>query len=268
MKSSQGVVFKRRQNILKALQEKRVILVEDLAKELNVSEITIRRDLQSFDDQHLIERFYGGARLIEGAFQKEEFPAVRPQRSKKQEIAKLASTLVHDQDMICINSGSTAFLLLNYLADRNVTIITNNGRAIFRNPTSKAEVVLSGGEIYEKKKSLVGDFALHTFSRVTANICFLGVGGINEKGISTFALPETAVNKLILERTNGPRIVVAEGSKVGREHNFFTADISLITHLITDHSADKEQIKKIEAKGVKVLFVSDSNDAGEINTES
>ena len=95
---------------------------------------------------------------------------------KKQEIAKLAATLVNDHDMIFINSGSTAFLLLNYLSDRNVTIITNNGRAIFRNPSSKAEIVLSGGEIYEKKKSLVGDFALYTFSKVTANICFLGVG--------------------------------------------------------------------------------------------
>ena len=76
MKSSQGIVFKRRQHILKALQEKKVVLVEDLAKELAVSEITVRRDLQSFDDQHLIERFYGGARLLEGSFQKEEYPAV------------------------------------------------------------------------------------------------------------------------------------------------------------------------------------------------
>ena len=141
---------------MKALQEKKVVIVEDLAKELDVSEITVRRDLQSFDDQHLIERFYGGARLLEGSFQKEEYLAVKPHRSKKQEIAKLAATLVHDHDMIFINSGSTAFLLLNYLSDRNVTIITNNGRAIFRNPSSKAEIVLSGGEIYEKKKSLVG----------------------------------------------------------------------------------------------------------------
>ena len=263
MKSSQGIVYKRRQHILKALQEKKVVLVEDLAKELGVSEITVRRDLQSFDDQHLIERFYGGARLLEGSFQKEEYPAVKPHRSKKQEIAKLAATLVHDHDMIFINSGSTAFLLLNYLSDRNVTIITNNGRAIFRNPSSKAEIVLSGGEIYEKKKSLVGDFALYTFSKVTANICFLGVGGINEKGITTYALPETAVNRLILERTNGPRIVVAEGSKVGREQNFSTASISLITHLVTDRSADQEEIQKIEAKGVKVLYVTEVNVNGE-----
>ncbi len=121
----------------------------------------------------------------------------------------------------------------------------------------------SSGEIYEKKKSLVGDFALYTFSKVTANICFLGVGGINEKGITTYALPETAINRLILERTNGPRIVVAEGSKVGREQNFSTADISLITHLVTDRSADPEEIQKIEAKGVKVLYVTEVNVNGQ-----
>ena len=110
MKSSQGIVYKRRQHILKALQEKKVVLVEDLAKELGVSEITVRRDLQSFDDQHLIERFYGGARLLEGSFPKEEYPAVKPHRSKKQEIARLAGTWVHDQDMIFINLGSTAVI--------------------------------------------------------------------------------------------------------------------------------------------------------------
>ena len=153
--------------------------------------------------------------------------------------------------------------MLNYWSDRNVTIIPSNGRALLRNPSSKAEIGLSGGEIYDKKKSLVGDFALYTFSKVTANICFLGVGGINEKGITTYALPETAVNRLILERTNGPRIVVAEGSKVGREQNFSTASISLITHPVTDRSADKEEIKKIEAKGVKVLYVTEVNVNGE-----
>lgn len=160
MKSSQGIVYKRRQHILKALQEKKVVLVEDLAKELGVSEITVRRDLQSFDDQHLIERFYGGARLLEGSFQKKS-TRQSSHIVQKQEIAKLAATLVHDHDMIFINSGSTAFLLLNYLSDRNVTIITNNGRAIFRNPSSKAEIVLSGGEIYEKKISRWGFRLVH-----------------------------------------------------------------------------------------------------------
>lgn len=255
MKNSKGVVFKRQQEILRLLQEKVQLSVEELAEKLNVSDITIRRDLQRFEDQGLIERFYGGARYIKGKIETESFEQ-KPYNSTKKNIARRAAGLVRAQDMVFINSGSTAFLLLNYLADENVTILTNNGRSIFKKASSKATVVLSGGEIFEKKKSLVGDFAINSFSKARANICFLGVGGISKNGITTVALPETAINRVILERTTGSRIVVAEGKKVGRESNFHTADCSMITHLITDHTADLETVQYLRSIGVKVLFIS------------
>ena len=66
VKNSKGVVFKRQQEILKLLQEHRQLSVEELSARLEVSEITIRRDLQRFEDQGLIERFYGGAKYISG----------------------------------------------------------------------------------------------------------------------------------------------------------------------------------------------------------
>ena len=64
------------------------------------------------------------------------------------------------------------------------------------------------------------------------------------------------VNRVILERTNGPKIIVAEGAKVGRESNFHTADCSMITHLITDYSADAETVAYLKSIGVKILFIS------------
>ena len=70
MKNSKGVVFKRQQEILKLLQEHRQLSVEELSSRLEVSEITIRRDLQRFEDQGLIERFYGGAKYITGKIEK------------------------------------------------------------------------------------------------------------------------------------------------------------------------------------------------------
>ena len=255
MKSSKGVVFKRQQRILQLLQENQEMTVEDLSKELEVSEITIRRDLQQFEDQGVIERFYGGARFLAGKIKQENVEQIQ-YNSMKKNIARRAAGLVRDHNMVFINSGSTAFLLLNFLADANVTILTNNGRSIFKKTSTKASVVISGGEIFEQKKSLVGDFAINSFSKARADICFLGVGGISKNGISTYALPETAVNRVILERTTGHRIIVTEGFKVGRDSNFHTADCNMITHLITDHSADPETIAYLKSIGVKVLFIS------------
>ena len=255
MKSSKGVVFKRQQRILHLLQENTEMSVEDLSKDLEVSEITIRRDLQQFEDQGVIERFYGGARYLSGKIKKENVEQIQ-YNSMKKNIARRAAGLVRDHNMVFINSGSTAFLLLNFLADANVTILTNNGRSIFKKTSTKASVVISGGEIFEQKKSLVGDFAINSFSKARADICFLGVGGISKNGISTYALPETAVNRVILERTTGHRIIVTEGFKVGRDSNFHTADCNMITHLITDHTADPETIAYLKSIGVKVLFIS------------
>lgn len=258
MGSSRGLVAKRREKILKSLIENKVVYTEQLAKELNVSEMTIRRDLQQFEDQKLVERFYGGAKLIEDSLKTEQINNNVPidNSSKKIRIAKAAANLVKENDVVFINSGSTAFLIINHLLERNVTILTNNGRVInseFSN--TKANLIVSGGEIYERKKSLVGDFSINSFTLVTADICFLGVGGITANKITTYALPETAVNRTILERTNGPRVVVAEGKKVGFTNNFVTAETWMITHLITDQSADPQEIEKIRKQGIEVIFV-------------
>ena len=95
MKNSKGVVFKRQQEILKLLQEHRQLSVDELSSRLEVSEITIRRDLQRFEDQGLIERFYGGAKYISGKIEKENIEQ-KQYNSTKKNIARRASGLVRE----------------------------------------------------------------------------------------------------------------------------------------------------------------------------
>lgn len=262
MKSSQGEIYKRREKILAILKSSNEILVKDLAEELTVSEITIRRDLQKFDEEGIIEKFYGGARL-NNQLRMEEREPVKEEGSVvdnlpiKKALAARGAEFVEDGDIVFLNSGSTAFHLFDFINHKPITIITNNGHVLDAGTKSRAEVVLSGGEVYGPKKSMVGDFAIYTFSKIAANICILSVGGINENNISTFALAETAVNRTILERTNGPRIVLAEGHKVGKENNFVTSDIALVTHLITDRTANEEVLQLIRQKGVEVIVIDD-----------
>ena len=262
MKTSQGEIYRRREKILVNLKEKEEILVKDLAEQLNVSEITIRRDLQKFDEEGIIEKFYGGARLNDQLRMEEKAHTIEEISGTginnlpvKKSLAQKGAEFVREGDVVFLNSGSTAFHLFDFINQIKLTVITNNGHILDSGTKSKAEVVVSGGEVYGPKKSLVGDFAIYTFSKIAANICFLGVGGINENCISTFALAETAVNRTILERTNGPRIVLAEGYKVGKENNFVTSDIALVTHLITDRTANREAVRLIEQKGVKVIII-------------
>ena len=97
---------------------------------------------------------------------------------KKHIIAKYAADLIDDGDTIFINSSSTALLILQYLGNKRVYVVTNNGKALQSTIGSNVELVLTGGQVYERKQSLVGEFATYILSKITADKCFLGVSGI------------------------------------------------------------------------------------------
>lgn len=257
MKNAKGFVFKRQQAILKYLKEHKEAKTDDLAKLLNTSNITIRRDFQNLENEGVIKRHYGGAALIEGALNEDPyFNNENAERQKiKEAIAKRASEFIEDGDSIFINSSSTAIKVLEYIKDKRVVVITNNGKVLNMNLSPKIEVVLTGGEVYGRKQSMVGDIATQIISKITATKCFMGVSGItSSSGISTSVLQETTVNMKMLENCNGPTFILTDSSKIGIHHNFSSGDIDKVNYVITDKNANSEEIKKLQEKGVEVIF--------------
>lgn len=260
MKSSKGVVYKRQQYILSRLKEKRTVRVEELARELQVSSVTIRRDLQEFEVQGLVSRFHGGASLRDGALKDD--PSLVEEGTvlhlaEKSAIARHAASLVEEGDTIFMNSSSTCLMMLEYIKNKHVVVVTNNGKAVMvpRNPG--VELILTGGEVYERKISMVGEVASKTLSRMTASKCFIGVGGISaQHGLTTSTLQETAINELMIKRCSGGCYVLADSSKLGRENNFFSAPIDWISALITDTAASPSEVEQIRKLDVDVILVS------------
>lgn len=257
MKNSKSVVFKRQQALLKELREEKTIDVETVAKKLAVSPTTIRRDLIMFEKQNLIERFHGGATLLEESLREEDSPAnsyEAEDKEQKQIIAHYAAELVEDGDTIFINSSSTALMMLDYLKGKRVIVVTNNGFAVSYPHDPQVEIIMTGGEIYRRRNSLVGEFALHTLTKIIADKAFIGVGGISAAGgITTSVLPETAINENMLKRCQGKRYVLAATSKIGREHNFHSADVNQVDCLITCQGSSENEINAIKKSGVEVV---------------
>lgn len=257
MKNVKGFVFKRQQAILKYLNENKFARTEDLAKLLDTSNITIRRDFQNLEKEGVIRRKYGGAELVDGALNEDPyFKENNEEITKiKSSIAKKAAEFIEDGDSIFINSSSTAIKILEYIEDKRVLVITNNGKILGMNLSPKVEVILTGGEVYGRKQSMVGDIAVQIISKITATKCFMGVSGINvNTGISTSVLQETAINMKMLENCNGPTFILADSSKVGIHHNFSSGDISKVNYLITNKVSKEKEIKELEDVGVKTIF--------------
>ncbi len=240
MKVSKSIVDKRRENIMKAIQENSFMKVEDLVKLFDVSPVTVRRDLQYWEDKGAIERKYGGASLLQAFFDVDEASFERTRYMKG--IAKRASLYVDDGDVIFINSSMTALMLINYLKDKNVTIITNNARAINYDPDPKVNIIFTGGEVRFPKRSITGDVALATLNNITADKCFIGCSGMNKNFVSTGYVQETMINRSMIQRTKGERFLLCDHTKVGLSFSFAYSNYDDISRIITDVKADEEII--------------------------
>lgn len=244
MKVSKTIVDKRREDIMKAIQENNFMSVGDLIDMFDVSPITIRRDLQYWEDKGAIERKYGGASLLQ-AFIDEDVASYERNRYMKG-IAKRAALYVEEGDVIFVNSSTTALMIINYIKDKNVTIVTNNARAINYDPDSKVNVIFTGGEVRFPKKSITGDIALANINNITADKCFIGCSGMNKNGVSTGYVKETMINRSMIQRTKGKRFLLCDHTKVGLSFSFDYSNYDDINYIITDNQADDEIINYIK----------------------
>lgn len=244
----------RRNKVLQALKSNGFVKVQELADELQVSPLTIRRDLQYLEDEKKLERFYGGATVAEGMdgmdMEQDEVEVYR------QRIAQYAASLVEDGDTVFINTSSTALQMIRYIKDKRVTVITNNGKAIYMEHSSKISVILSGGELREIKEAMVGEFATNNISKVTAKKSFIGCSGLSvESGMTTEILSEVNINQLMLERVTGTSYILADHTKLGRNSSFVSCPTDSVLNIITDEKASEEIVGGFREHKVNVIQI-------------
>lgn len=252
MKVDYETVSKRRNDMMVLIQKLGTISVSALAREFNVSEITVRRDLQYWEDKGAVLRCYGGAKLVQEMV---DYDSVNYTNDLyKHAIAKYAAGFVEDGDTIFINTSSTALLIIRYIHGKHCTVITNNARAAATDHDSEVHIVLTGGELRYPKESMVGDFALSSIRKVNASKCFLGCSGITAKaGGTTAIMMETSINETMLSHTQGRKFVVCDHTKIGLQHEFISFGIQQIDTIITDIAADPEQVDLIRSAGKEVI---------------
>lgn len=254
MKQSAENIKKRRDVIFNMLIKEGQIQVSEISELLNVSELTIRRDLEFFEEKKIVERFYGGARLISDTIAYETDHRLE---LIKQEIAKKASEYINDGDVIFLNTSSTALYLLQFVDNKEITVITNNLRASNQILNSSISLILTGGELRRPKYALVGDFALGMLDSVVANKLVMGCSGLSiEDGISTSTHSEVAINKKMIERTDGSRLLLVDHTKFLHTARFSVNEVDSVTTIITDDLVSQDIIKELEKfKNLEIIQV-------------
>lgn len=253
MKRERAYIDERRRKLLEIVRNNQQIRIEELAVKLQVSMLTIRRDLQYLQDQKQLVCVRGGAAFPESeSWNPEE--AEDDERNRYQRlIARYAAEFVEEGDTLFVNSSANALQMLEYIRAANVTVITNNGLAVQAKYSRGVNLILTGGEVRHNRNVMAGDFAVRNLQTVYAGKAFLGCSGISaHTGLTTEAAGEVEINQLMIRNSGCEVYVLADYRKIGRESGFISAPVRSIRHLVTDEKAPAEAIAGLQAAGVQI----------------
>jgi DeoR family transcriptional regulator of aga operon len=247
----------RHQFILKKLTEKGKVSIPQLINEMEVSGVTIRKDLKLLEEKKLLFRTRGGGSInnpyaVERPIDEKEF--IKSDEKKK--IAKTALSLIGQNDSIIIASGTTVFELARQLhPEKRIIVITPALKvALELCNRPNVEVLQLGGLVHQSSSSTAGSFAEKILDELSCGVLFLGVDGIDlEYGLTITNITEASLNQRMIKLAHTV-VVMADSSKFDRRGLGKICDLNQIDYIITDDEVSRDTVNKIETSGVKVII--------------
>jgi DeoR family transcriptional regulator, aga operon transcriptional repressor len=248
----------RHQHILSRLKKEGSINVIDLCTELEVSSVTIRKDLKMLEDKNLLFRTHGGGTLAN------PYTTDRPVTEKamihsgeKLGIGAAAARLIEPNDCILIASGTTVLSLAkNIQPIGNVTVVTaalNVAMELVQHPG--IEVIQLPGIIRKTSSSVTGNYAEEMLNNFSFSKLFLGVDGIDlEFGLTTTNMMEAQLNKKMIAASQ-KTVVVADSSKFGKRGFGRICGLEDIEQVITDNNISDHMVETLRGLGIEVTIV-------------
>lgn len=252
----------RHQKILESLAGKESVSVSELSQLLDVTEVTIRSDLNSLAESGRVVRTHGGARLVEERLRQEYTFQTRKNfnSSVKQKIGEAAASLVNPSESIILDSSTTVLALAQSLRTKDeikdITVIpTGIWTAIELMSCQSINVLLPCGYLRHTTGSITGLPMQEFFDGLIIQKAFLGAWGISvENGVTDTHLLEIELKKKIIEKVK-EIIVLVDGSKFYQSGLASYAAINQVSKIITDNAAPAEELEKIEKHGIEVSVV-------------
>ncbi len=250
-------ITERHQYILQELQRKGTVSIQELSDFMQVSGVTIRKDLKMLEDKNLLHRTHGGGSLhnpyaLERPINEKQFINAH----EKELIGKAATELIRNHDAVMIGSGTTVFEVTRYLyPSRQITVITPALKvALELSNRPKVEVLQLGGLLRENSSSVAGTFAEYMLNSISCGILFLGVDGIDpDFGFSISNLTEAGLNQKMI-RTAQSLAILADHTKFGKRGIAKICDFEDVQYIITDSKAPKDAIAALEDLGIQVII--------------
>ena len=248
--------IERQQKISHLLRNKKSVTVSELSKIFFIGEATIRRDLEKLEKKGLIKRIYGGAVLLEGL--DAEVPlSVREveQKGEKDIIGRFAAQLVHDGDIIIMDSSSTTLKMVPYLkSKKNLTVVTNGARtSVELAESGHAKVYCTGGLLRENSLSYIGESARRSIESHYADILFFSCRGITMgRGIFDSNENEAELRRMMIQNCR-KSILLCDHTKFDQISFCKICGFDMIHSIVTDQKPSALWSEFIKSQNVVLI---------------
>jgi DeoR family transcriptional regulator, fructose operon transcriptional repressor len=250
----------RRDRLLELVRVQRFASLPRLAEQLEVSESTVRRDLDQLEELGSARRIHGGV-LYTGVSPKlPHFDVQQPAEwDKKKAIAAAAIELIDDGDTILLDGGSTTYEMARLLVGRPLHVVTTSlPVANLFASDSNSDLVMIGGNICPRSGVSRGPFTDQMLLTVRVRKTIFSVAGIHDDGFFNNDLLLVETERAMMQAANEV-IVVADSTKLGHQSLTHLCPLNAVDHLVVDDGITDEWCTKIRAAGVDLVVASQSD---------
>jgi len=232
--------------------------LEELSELVDASISTVRRDLDMLEGKGTVRRTHGGARLANPKSDEFAFSARDThQLAEKEAIGQACAELIHPNQTVIIDAGTTCYHVARYLETKTPQVFTNSlPVANLFAAANRLEVVVSGGVIYPRLGVLVGPLAVEAFSRIRADAAIMSCGGITLEGITNSHGLLIEIQRAMIQAARKV-IFCIDSTKFGRQSITKLCDLATIDAVVTDKAARADLLRALRKQGIKVIVASD-----------
>lgn len=245
----------RQHRISEYIQKVEFASLEEIAREVDASVSTVRRDLTALETTGLLRRTHGGARIVVPKSDEFTFSSRDThQLAEKEAIGKACASMLLPSQTIIIDAGTTVYHVARYLESKSPQIITNSlPVANLFASSNRSEVVVSGGVIYPRLGVLVGPVAVESFRKIHADVAVMSAGGLAVDGITNSHGLLIDIQRAMIQAAQKV-IFCFDHTKLGRQSVLPLCGLDAVDTIVTDSGAPPELVEALRVREIEVVI--------------
>ena len=248
----------RMQIILDKAKEQHFVTVEEMSRLLNVSLMTIRRDLNALCEQNLLERCHGGARVLEDTITEIDYNIKKEyHREEKLRIAEKAMEFIRENDTVYLDSGTTVGEIARLICEnsRRLSVVTNDLNVASILADSDVDLTILGGTVHKKTKSVTGHAGEEFLKQFRFSKAFLGTSSVSRNFEMFSPTPDKAYLKRMVPELASQVYLVADSSKFYCQAMCLAGSLNEFAGVITDRKFSEKEWELIKKLNINIIEV-------------